>query len=104
MVRARIETVLAKPCAASPTWRMRFPLRFSTVVRFAFGFFVAALALRAATSPSDKPNILPIIADQWRAQAFGYAGDSNVKTPHFDRFERESVNFTQAVSGTPVCT
>lgn len=52
----------------------------------------------------DRPNLLFVIADQWRAQAFGFAGDPNVKTPHLDRFERESVNFTQAVSGTPVCS
>lgn len=57
--------------------------------------------LLAAT---PRPNILFVIADQWRAQAFGYAGDPNVKTPYLDRFERESVNFTQAVAGTPVCS
>src|SRR5262247_1465083 len=53
---------------------------------------------------AQKPNVLLVIADQWRAQAFGFAGDTNVKTPHFDRFERECVNFSQAVSGQPVCT
>lgn len=57
-----------------------------------------------ARADSLKPNILFIIADQWRAQAFGFAGDPNVKTPNLDRFERECVNFTQAVSGLPVCS
>lgn len=51
-----------------------------------------------------RPNIVFVLADQWRAQAFGYAGDPNVKTPHFDRFERESVRFVNAVSNVPVCT
>lgn len=60
-------------------------------------------ALFAAAAPA-APNILLVVADQWRAQAFGYAGDPNVRTPNLDRFERESVNFTQAVSGMPVCT
>ncbi len=84
---------------------MRFFPRFAPTRRFAFVFLAVALtASRGATSPTDKPNILLIVADQWRAQAFGFAGDPNVKTPHFDRFERESVNFTQAVSGQPVCT
>jgi arylsulfatase A-like enzyme len=74
-----------------------------------FALLLAALATLASTHfaaepAAKKPNVLIIIADQWRAQAFGYAGDPNVKTPHIDRFERESVNFTQAVSGTPVCT
>lgn len=51
-----------------------------------------------------KPNIVFVFADQWRAQAFGYAGDPNVKTPHFDALAAESVNFSQAVSSCPVCT
>src|SRR5678816_4454231 len=68
---------------------------------------IAWLPIAAAPAPNrspGKPNILFIIADQWRAQAFGFAGDPNVKTPHLDRFERECINFTQAVSGQPVCT
>jgi len=60
------------------------------------------LGLVAPAHP--RTNILFVIADQWRAQAFGFAGDKNVRTPHLDRFERESVNFTQAVAGTPVCS
>lgn len=64
---------------------------------------LAALLTTHAAAPS-RPNILFIIADQWRAQAFGYAGDPNVKTPNFDRFEREAVHFTQAVAGMPVCS
>ncbi len=51
-----------------------------------------------------SPNILFVLADQWRAQAFGFAGDPNVKTPHLDRFERQCVNFSQAVAGMPVCS
>ncbi|MFO7821433.1 MAG: sulfatase [Lentisphaeria bacterium] len=54
--------------------------------------------------PQNKPNILFVFADQWRRQAFGYAGDPNVKTPNIDRFARASLNFEKAVSGCPVCT
>jgi arylsulfatase A-like enzyme len=43
------------------------------------------------------------MADEWRAQAFGYAGDTNARTPTFDRFAGESLNFTEAVSSCPVC-
>ncbi len=50
------------------------------------------------------PNLLFVFADQWRAQAFGYAGDPNVSTPNVDRFAAESLNFTNAVSGCPVCS
>ncbi len=45
-----------------------------------------------------------VLADQWRAQAFGYAGDPNVKTPHIDALERESARFVNAVSSIPVCS
>ena len=57
-----------------------------------------------AAEKQTTPNLLFVIADQWRAQAFGFAGDLNVKTPNLDRFERECVNFTQAVAGMPVCS
>ena len=48
--------------------------------------------------PNKNPNILFIFADQWRAQAFGFAGDPNVKTPNIDRFAGEAINFDNAVS------
>ena len=52
------------------------------------------------------PNILFILADQWRAQATGYNGDPNLlgKTPNLDRMAAQSVNFSNAISVTPVCT
>lgn len=50
-----------------------------------------------------RPNVIFVFADQWRAQATGYAGDPNVQTPNLDALARESVNFSQAVSGCPVC-
>ncbi len=63
----------------------------------------------AATRPaglesSARPNVVFLLADQWRAQAFGYAGDSNARTPHIDRLARQSVMLTTAVSTCPVCT
>jgi arylsulfatase A-like enzyme len=52
----------------------------------------------------EKTNLIFVFADQWRAQAFGYAGDPNVATPNLDCFAGESLNFSNAVSGCPVCT
>lgn len=52
----------------------------------------------------SRPNLLFVFGDQWRAQAFGYAGDPNVRTPNVDAFAGQSVNFTNAVSGCPVCS
>lgn len=54
--------------------------------------------------PDKKPNIVYILTDQWRGDALGYAGDPNVKTPNLDQLAKESVNFTNAISVTPVCT
>ncbi len=68
----------------------------------------AAGAAYGAANPDGKalkhPNIVFVFGDQWRAQATGYAGDPNARTPHLDRLESESLNFTNAVSGCPVCT
>ncbi len=60
-------------------------------------------SVRAADAPR-RPNVVFVLADQWRACATGYAGDPNVKTPNLDRLEKESVDFTHAVSACPVCT
>lgn len=66
---------------------------------------VAASASRSgAAEPSTRrPNLVFLLADQWRAQATGYNGDPNVETPHLDRLAGESVDFTNAVSSCPVC-
>lgn len=55
----------------------------------------------AAPSP---PNVIVVLADQWRAQATGYAGNPDVKTPHLDALAQESVVFSTAVAVLPVCS
>jgi arylsulfatase A-like enzyme len=56
-----------------------------------------------AGAPRKKPNLVYVFADQWRAEAAGYAGNREVRTPHLDRLAEESVNFANAVSCCPVC-
>jgi len=51
-----------------------------------------------------KPNVIFVFGDQWRLQATGYTGNENVKTPNLDSLASESVNFTNAISGCPVCS
>src|SRR3546814_464494 len=67
---------------------------------------VCSSDLRTASSPSakKKPNIIILLADQLRAQALGYAGDGNVRTPHIDSLAAQSANFRYAISNLPVCT
>ena len=52
---------------------------------------------------SRRPNLLFILADEWRAQATGYNGDPNVRAPALDRLAGQSVSFGTAISTTPVC-
>jgi arylsulfatase A-like enzyme len=73
------------------------------------GLNAAALAtprwLSAATSSKDKPNIIYILADD-----MGYGDphcnnpDSKVPTPNMDRLAAQGIRFTDAHSGSSVCT
>ena len=51
----------------------------------------------------DRPNVVYVFADQWRVQDTGFAGNHQVKTPHLDSLAAQSINFTHAVAGIPVC-
>lgn len=69
--------------------------------------FVLVLLVMVVVScgkESKKPNVIYVFADQWRAQATGYAGDINAKTPNLDRLAQEGINFENAVSTCPSCT
>ncbi len=70
----------------------------------AFFFIASQTALLAASEPAKRPNILFVIADQWRAQAFGHAGDVNARTPNLDALAAASADFVHAVSSVPVCS
>jgi arylsulfatase A-like enzyme len=64
--------------------------------------FMAMVASRVHAGEA-RPNIIVVLADQWRAQAFGFAGDRNAKTPHLDRLASEGVCFKNAIAGLSVC-
>ena len=53
---------------------------------------------------NEKPNVVYILTDQWRAKATGYNGDPNAITPNIDQLATESINFTNSISTSPVCT
>jgi arylsulfatase A-like enzyme len=67
-------------------------------------FLTTAAAGLAPGQIRRRPNVVFILADQWRAQAFGYTGDPNAHTPAIDALAAESVSFRNAVSGCPVCS
>jgi len=51
----------------------------------------------------QRPNILLIHTDQWRADALGYTGRTPADTPHLDRLFHEAVDFSQAYAACPSC-
>lgn len=57
-----------------------------------------------ASRAAQKPNVIYILTDQWRADAFGFAGNPVVQTPELDRFAGEGIRFDNVVSVLPVCT
>lgn len=65
--------------------------------------FLQVTAGAALAPPGRRPNVLIVLADEWRAQATSWNGDRNVATPVLDRLAAQSVRFDNAVSGTPVC-
>jgi arylsulfatase A-like enzyme len=74
----------------------------------AAGLGAASLLLGRQTgrggASRPKPNLVLVFADQWRADATGYAGNKDVRTPNLDRLAAESINFENAVSCCPVCS
>ena len=52
---------------------------------------------------TKKPNILWIITDQQRAETLSINGCENASTPNLDVLAKTGANFTNAVSGFPLC-
>lgn len=52
----------------------------------------------------SRPNIIYVFSDQHRKDATGFNGNPDVLTPNLDDLAKESINFVNAVSGTPVCS
>ena len=50
-----------------------------------------------------RPNVLLLLADQFRHDCTGFSGKYPVKTPCLDALSRESANFLRAYTPMPVC-
>jgi choline-sulfatase len=60
--------------------------------------------LTAGSKASPKPHILFLMADQFRWDCMGCAGNRVIRTPNLDAIAREGVVFQNAYSSTPTCT
>ena len=74
------------------------------LLRLALAIVTCLACTTAGGWAAAKPNIIFVLADQWRASATAYAGDPNVKTPELDRLASQGFRFDNAVSVCPVCT
>lgn len=66
------------------------------------GMPVLAFPFLGSAKQPQKPNLVFIMADQWRGSALGYLGLEPVHTPHLDRLAAAGVSFEEAVSSYPV--
>src|SRR5829696_9216918 len=70
-------------------------------------FLLAAAFLSAAchfSHAAEKPmNVLVLLADDWRHDTLGSAGNPVVKTPNLDQMAQKGVRFTRACVSTAIC-
>jgi choline-sulfatase len=66
-------------------------------------FLQSAAAGAASAAAGPRPNILFVMADQYRYDCLGANGNRLIRTPHLDRLAAESANFTHAFVQAPVC-
>jgi arylsulfatase A-like enzyme len=74
----------------------------------ALAIAVASLAathdFTAEPAQSRRPDVIVVLTDQQRADAFGAAGATDLHTPVMDRLARQGVLFTRAFTATPQCS
>jgi arylsulfatase len=63
----------------------------------------ADAAVATAPTKGGRPNVLFLMADQFRFDAIAGLGNSEIYTPNIDRLIRRGVTFTNAYSQCPVC-
>lgn len=63
---------------------------------------IAASGLRA--TPARSPNLLFLLADQWRAQALAADGLKDLQAPNLERLAREGIQFQRAYTCYPLCS
>jgi len=65
------------------------------------GYLLSVAA--AMQPPRRRPNLLFLVADQWRAQALPFAGAPDLRVPNLSRLAKEGVDFRRAYTSYPVC-
>ncbi len=73
-------------------------------MRFLRSLLLSLLAVSGlqATEPA-RPNVIFILADDLGYGDLGCYGQTQIQTPHLDRFAKQGIRFTQAYAGSTVC-
>ncbi|MBI4661169.1 MAG: sulfatase-like hydrolase/transferase [Verrucomicrobia bacterium] len=82
---------------------MKLSFRMFPLVCWSICVAFAASVISPAAELPRKPNILWITAEDMSPN-LGCYGDAYARTPHLDRFARQSVRYTQAFATAPVCS
>lgn len=62
-----------------------------------------AAALVVHAPPAAPPNVVVLLADDWRWDTLGCAGNPVVKTPHLDALAKDGIRFTRCRVTTSIC-
>jgi len=76
------------------------------VLKLGMAATAAGIARKAVSSTPrrERPNILMLMADQFRGDCIGAGGNRAIHTPHLDWIAQTGVHFACAYSSTPTCT
>lgn len=75
----------------------------SRTTSLALFLFSICSALPAQANPSEKPNIVYIMADELGYYELSCMGNPHIQTPHIDRLAAGGIRFTQGLAGSSVC-
>ncbi len=65
--------------------------------------FMSCIAAKSAEQDQNRPNILWITGEDMSAKWLGCYGNTQIKTPNFDKFASEGFLYTNCYANAPVC-
>lgn len=68
---------------------------------YCLGLIVTLATVQSAVA---QPNVVIVMADQWRGSALGYLGKEKVYTPYLDSLARHSATISKFITNYPVCS
>ena len=65
--------------------------------------FLSSAVAAATPTAHKRPNLLFLVADEWRGQALPSAGNPDLKTPNLSRLASQGIDFRRAYTSYAVC-